>query len=142
MTPRRALARIRYEFLALLLECVIAAALLVALVVAVPLVVIVAAQLHGLATTGEWRGFQVSKFLEVLGLDRGIFPESSEQTAGYLLSLPASLVLFSTVLFLIVLAAALHRLRRRERARFFGAQQSALIKEIERQLETRRSDQS
>jgi hypothetical protein len=119
-----------------------AAALLVALIAAVPLTVIVAAQLHGLATTGQWRGFQVSELLDVLRIDRSIFPESSEQTAGYLLSLPASLVLFTTVLFLIVLAAALHRLRRRERARFFGAQQSALIKEIERQLETRRSEQS
>ena len=142
MTPRSALARLRYEFLALLLECVIAAALLVALVVAVPLVVIVAAQLHGFATKGQWRGFQISELLDVLGLDRSILPGSSDQTAGYLLSLPASLVLFTTVLFLIVLAVALHRLRRRERARFFGAQQSALIKEIERQLETRRSDQS
>src|SRR5688572_17920520 len=104
MTPRSALARIRYEFLALLLECVIAAALLVALIAAVPLTVIVAAQLHGLATTGQWRGFQVCELLDVLRIDRSIFPESSEQTAGYLLSLPASLVLFTTVLFLIVLA--------------------------------------
>lgn len=139
MTPRRAFARIRYEFLSLLLECVIAVVLLAALIAAIPMAVILAAQLHGLATTGQWRGFQVSEFLDVLHVDPGIFPESSEQTAGYLLSLPASLVLFTAVLFLIVLAGLLHRLSRRARARFLGVQQSALIKDIERELEMQRS---
>ena len=72
MTPRRTLARIRYALLSPLLECVIAAALFAALMAAIPLAVIIAAQLHGLATTGQWRGFQVSEFLDVLHIDRGI----------------------------------------------------------------------
>jgi hypothetical protein len=140
MMPRRALARIRYEFRSLLLECVMAAALLAALMAAIPLAVIIAAQLHGLATTGQWRGFQVSEFLDVLHIDPGIFfPGDSEKTVGSLLALPASLVLFTTTLFLCVLAGLLHRLNRRERARFLGVQQSALIKDIERELEMQRS---
>jgi hypothetical protein len=141
MTPRRALARIRYELLSLPLECGVAIAVLAALVAVVPLVVILAAQLHGLATTGQWRGFPVSEFLDVLQIDPSNFAGGSLAGAGSLLSAPASLVLFTATLFLCVLAGLFHRLKRRERARFLAVQQNALIKDIERELEMRRSDE-
>jgi len=137
MKPTRALARARYEFLSLLLECAIAAVVLAAVIVAVPLAVILAAQLHGLATTGQWRGFQVAELLDVLQIDASIVSGSSQPAPGYLLSLPASLGLLIAVLFLCLLAGILRRLNRNERARFFSAQQNALIKDIERKLETR-----
>jgi hypothetical protein len=139
MTPRAALARIRYEFLSLLLECLIAIALLAALIAAIPMAVIVAAQLQAVATTGRWRGFDLSEFLDVFHVDPGILPTGSVHAVGTLLSLPASLILFTTVLLLIVLAWILHRLNRRERAIFLGVRQSALIKDIERELEMQRS---
>jgi cbb3-type cytochrome oxidase subunit 3 len=137
MMPKRGLARIRYEVVSLLLECGIAAAVLAALITSVPLVVILAAQLHGLATTGHWRGFQVAELLDVLRLDSSILPGSSQAIAEAVLALPASLILFTVALALCLLAGILHRLNRRERVRFAGAQQSALIKDIERELETR-----
>jgi len=144
MTPRRTLARIRYALLSPLLECVIAAALFAALMAAIPLAVIIAAQLHGLATTGQWRGFQVSEFLDVLHIDPGILSGDSGsgdsgQAGESLLTLPASSVLFTTTLCLCVLAGLIHRLNRRERTRFLGVQQSSLIKDIERELEMQRS---
>jgi hypothetical protein len=117
-----------------------AAAVLAALVPAVPLTVVLAAQLYGLATTGQWRGFQVSELLDVLHIDPGSLPGGSLHGAQSLLSAPASLLLFTIALFLCVLAGLLHRLNRRERARYLGAQQSALIKDIERELEIRRAD--
>ncbi|MBX9777180.1 MAG: hypothetical protein K2Y71_22625 [Xanthobacteraceae bacterium] len=123
----------------MLLESVFAVALLAALTAAIPLAVIVAAQLNGFATTGQWRGFPVSEFLDVLGVDADHVAATSGQAAGYLISLPAALVLSTIVLFLAVLAGLLHRLSRRERARFLGVQQRVLIKDIERELEMQRS---
>ena len=136
MTSLRALARIRYAFLTLLLECAIAALTLAAVVVAVPMMVILAAQLHGLATTGQWRGFQVAEFLDVLQIDASSLSSESSPPPESLLSLSASLVLFTAMLFFGLLAGILHRLNRRERAKFFSAQQNALLKDIERELET------
>jgi hypothetical protein len=140
MLPRRALARLRYEFLSLLLEIAIAAAVLAALIAATPLAVILAAQLSGLASTGQWRGFQLSELFDVLQIDPNSFSASSPAVAGSLLSAPATLVLFTSILFLCVLAGFLHRLNRRERARLRGVHQSTLIHEIESKLTVRRSD--
>lgn len=137
MTPKRALARIRYELISLLLECAIVAVVLAALITAVPMAVILAAQLHGFATTGHWRGFQVFELLDVLRIDPSTLPEKFQSIVGSLLALPASLVLFIVTLTLCLLAGVLHRLNRRERAKLVSVQQSALIRDIERELETR-----
>jgi cbb3-type cytochrome oxidase subunit 3 len=136
MKPRRALARIRYELVSLLLECVIAVAVLAAVVAIIPMTLILAAQLHGLLTTGNWRGFQFSEFLDVFRIDLS-GPGDTQPVAGFLLALPATLLLFLATLVLCLLAGVLHRLNRRERARFNSSRQNALIKDIERELETR-----
>jgi hypothetical protein len=138
-TLREALARIRYGLVSLLSECAIAVTVLTALIVAAPLTVIVAAQLHALATTGQWRGFPVSELLDVLQVDPEALPTRSDSVAGFALSLPASLVLLTATLALCVLAVFLHRTNRRMRARLQNVLQSALIKDIERQLDHRRS---
>jgi len=51
--------------------------------------------------------------------------------------LPAALLLLVATLALCLLAGGLHRLNRRERARFGSIQQNAMIKDIERKLEAR-----
>ena len=136
MKLRRALARIRYEFVSLLLECVIVIAVLAALIAIIPMVLILAAQLNGLATTGNWRGFQFSEFLEVLRIDLS-GPGDTQPVAGLLLALPATLLLFLATVALCLLAGVLHLLNRRERARFDATRLNALIEDIERKLETR-----
>jgi hypothetical protein len=134
MTLRRALVRIRHGLVSLLLESAIAVTVLTALIVAAPLIVILAAQLHGLATTGQWRGFQVSELLDVLRVDPETLATRPDSVAGFVLLLPASLVLFTATLAFCVLAAILHRANRRVCARLYSMQQSALIEDIERQL--------
>src|SRR5689334_3304949 len=99
MPPRRALARLRYALVSLLSEFAIAAAVLAILIAAVPLAVMLAARLTGWATTGPWRGFQLSELLDVLKIDPGSLPAM----AGSLLPAPAALVLFTGILFLCVL---------------------------------------
>jgi len=132
MTPRRALARIRYELVSLLLECAFAVAVLAALAAAVPMLTILAAHVYALATAGQWRGFPLSELIEVLRIDSVALPIDE-----WLLALPAALVLFVVVLILWLLAAVVHRLSRRERARFLSVKQRALIGDIERELEAR-----
>jgi hypothetical protein len=136
---RRALARTRYGLVSLLLECAIAVTALTALIVAAPLTVILAAKLHALATMGQWRGFPVSELLDVLQVDPETLAMRSDSVAGFALSLPASLVLATATLALCVLAVILHRTNRRMRARLHNVLQSALIEDIERQLDHRRS---
>jgi hypothetical protein len=134
MTTRRALARIRYQLVSLLLECAMAAAVLAMIIAIVPMVLILAAQLHGLATTGNWRGFQFSELLDVLQIDVSTMPADSQLIVG-LLRVPAALLLFLVTSALYLFAVVLHRLNRRERKRFNNMQQNALIKDIDRALE-------
>lgn len=97
----------------LLLEGKIAITVLTALIVAAPLMVIPAAQLHALATTGQWRGFQVSKLLDVLQVAPETPSTHASSVAGFALALLASLVLFTAILALCVLAAIFPRANRR-----------------------------
>lgn len=111
-----------------------AAAVLAMIIAIVPMVLILAAQLHGLATTGNWRGFQVSELLDVLQIDVSTMPADSQLIVG-LLRVPAALLLFLVTSALYLFAVVLHRLNRRERRRLNNMQQNALIKEIDRVLE-------
>jgi hypothetical protein len=134
MKTKRALARLRYELVSLALECGFALAALAILAIAVPIVLIFAAQLDRLATTGEWRGFAVTELIDVLQIDASALTGESQGFASFVLALPATLVLLLAALVLCLVAYGLRRLVRRERMRFSGTQQSALIEDIERQL--------
>jgi hypothetical protein len=137
MTLKGALARVRYELVSLLLECAIAVAVLAAFMMSFPMTLILASQLNRLATTGDWREFRFSEFLDVLRIDPSSLQGEAQPIAGFFLALPAALLLLLAALALCLLAGVLHRLNRRERARFGGMQQSAMIKDIERKLEAR-----
>jgi hypothetical protein len=134
MKTKRTLAWLRYELVSLLLECAFAIAALAILATAVPTILILAAQLDRLATTGDWRGFALSELFDVLQIDASARAEDSQPLTGFVLALPATLVLLLATLILCVVACGLHRLVKRERMRFSRTQQSALIEDIERHL--------
>lgn len=136
MTPRRIFARIRYELVSLLLECAIAVAVLTATMISAPMILILAAQMDRLTTTGDWRGFRFSEFLDVLRIDpSAILGELP--IAGFFLALPATLILFPSALALCLLAGVFHRLNRREKVKFDNMRKSAMIRDIERKLKAR-----
>jgi hypothetical protein len=137
MTLKGALARVRYEVVSLLLECAIAVATLAAFLMSVPMILILASQLNRLAMTGDWREFPFSEFLELVRIDPSSLQGETQAIAKFFLALPATLLLLLAALALCLLAGVLHRLNKRERARFGGMQQSAMIKDIERKLEAR-----
>jgi hypothetical protein len=137
MTLKRALAGIRYWLASLFLECGFAVAVLAALPITALIIFILGAQFLRLATTGDWRGFAFSEFIDVLQLDPSVLFTASDHIDKFVLSLPATLVLSVAAAAFCLLAGVARRLNRRERARFVGKQQHALIEDIERKLQTR-----
>jgi hypothetical protein len=135
MTLRGPLARIRYALFSLLLECAIVAAVIAALTMIVPTALILAAQLYRLATTGEWRAFEFLEFLDVLRVNSSAVSGESHPTIGFLLALPAALILFLIAVGFGLFAGLLHRLNMRERTRFRSTQKSVLLKDIQREIE-------
>ena len=136
MTLERILARARSELLTLLLESATAVAALVALMLSVPTMLIVAAQLSRLVETGDWREFRFSEFVDVLRIGSAAFLNALP-VAGFLFALPAAWILLVVTLVLCLLAGLLHRLSQRERARFNSLRQRAMIEDIERKIEAR-----
>jgi hypothetical protein len=134
MTIKRALARLRYELVSLFLECGFAIAALAIAAVALPAILILAAQFARLASTGSWRGFAFSELIEVLRVDASALSDESRQFTAFILALPATLVLLVAALVLCLLAYGLRRLIRREHTRLARTQQHALIEDIERKL--------
>src|SRR5262245_53975103 len=133
MTTKRALVRIRIELVSSVLECGIAIATLGLIILAAPILLILAAQVERFATAGEWRGFQFSEFLEVIGVDPNSAAELSPVVPG-VMEWPATLLLATAALALVLLIVVLGRANRRQRARITGLRQAALIEDIERKL--------
>jgi len=134
MKTKRALARVWHELVSLSLECVFAVVVLALVAAIVPTILILAAQFYRLATTGDWRGFAFSELVDVLGINPSALADESQPIAQTILALPATLVLSLASIALCLTAYVLHRLLKRERVRFSGKQQNALIEDIERQL--------
>jgi hypothetical protein len=136
MMVRRALARFRHGASILLLELAALAGFVAALAMAAPLLFILAAQFTRLGSTGDWRAVPLSEFFEFIRISAPA--EATDQTGqafGFILALPATLILFVAALGFWIFGRAMNRLKRRERERFHSSRQKALIGDIERAFE-------
>ena len=136
MMFRRAFARFRYGASLLLLELVALTAFVAALAMAAPMLFILAAQFTRLGSTGDWRAVPLSEFLEIIAVSPPGEPiDQAGQVLGFILALPATLILFLATLGFWIIGRAMNRLRRGERERFHSSRQKALIGDIERAFE-------
>ena len=103
---------------------------------AAPLLFILAAQFTRLGSTGDWRAVPLSEFLEFIKIGAPGEPaDQAGQALGFILALPATLILFVAALAFWIVGRAMNRLKRRERERFHSSRQKALIGDIERAFE-------
>ena len=136
MMVRRALARFRHGASILFLELAALAGFVAALTMAAPLLFILAAQFARLGSTGDWRAVPLSEFLEFIKIGAPGEPaDQAGQALGFILALPATLILFVAALAFWIVGRAMNRLKRRERERFHSSRQKALIGDIERAFE-------
>ena len=136
MMVRGALAQFRHGASILFLELAALAGFVAALTMAAPLLFILAAQFARLGSTGDWRAVPLSEFLEFMKIGAPGEPaDQAGQALGFILALPATLILFVAALAFWIVGRAMNRLKRREREQFHSSRQKALIGDIERAFE-------
>jgi hypothetical protein len=135
MMFRRAFARSRYGASILFLELLALPAFVAALTMAAPMLFILAAQFTRLGSTGDWRAVPLSEFLEIIRVSPAGEPDQASQVVGFILALPATLILLVAAIGFWIIRRAMNRLIRRERERFHSSRQKAMIEDIERAFE-------
>jgi len=104
---------------------------------------VLAAQLTRLHQSGDWRSVPFSMFLQILGIEIAPLGSGGIQTAiGFLLDLPATLVLVAVAIVAFGIKKSLDAVKNRHSRRSSAADQGDLISSIERALANARKQKS
>jgi hypothetical protein len=103
------------------------------IVVIVPLLFVLAAQLYGWSFGGNWHPVPVTELLQILGFEPSR-SSSMQQSLGFLLALPATLALFVIAVLLFFLERWLGRLEGRHHQRLVSLRQRDVVGAIEHVL--------
>ena len=136
MIFRRALARLGYEFTALLIDLAMLIAILGHSARLSPHSLSSRLNSFGSGTVGDWHSVPLSEFLDMLTIPLGSTLGPSDQIRmEFILASPATLLLFLVGLLFFAIGRLLYKAKMRQRTRFHSFRQKVLIDDLERKLE-------